>query len=106
MNKKFYISGGITGVKNYKKHFAKAEKLLIKKGYEVVNPVKIGEKIDFPKNLSVKHQYAEFMKADIKALLECSHIYLLKEWHKSNGSMVECSVAVACGLRVVYHGEE
>jgi len=105
MNKKIYLSGGITGVRNYKKHFAKAEKLLIKKGYEVVNPVTMGEKIDFPKNISAKHQYAVFMKADIKALLDCTHIYLLKEWHKSNGSMVECSVAVACGLKVVHDGE-
>lgn len=105
MNKKIYLSGGITGVKHYKKHFAKAEKFLIKKGYEVVNPVTIGEALDIPENITAKKQYGIYMKADIKALLECTHIYLLKEWHKSNGSMVECSVAVACGLHVVHEGE-
>ena len=105
MNKKIYLSGGITGVKNYKKHFDKAEKLLIKKGYEVVNPVTIGEKLKLPENITVKKQYGIYMKADIKALLECTHIYLLKEYHKSNGAMVECTVAVACGIHVVHDGE-
>lgn len=104
--KKIYLSGGITEVRNYKKHFAKAEKLLIKKGYVVINPVKIGEEIIFPENISVKKQYEVIMKEVLKAMLDgCTHIYLLKEWHKSNGSMVECTVAVACGLHVVHAGE-
>ena len=106
MNKKIYISGGISGVKHYKKHFAKAEKLLIEKGYEVVNPVKVAEKIAFKENTTVKKQYGIIMIEVLKALLDgCTHIYLLKEWHKSNGSMVECSVAVACGLNIIHDGE-
>lgn len=104
--KKIYLSGGITGVKNYEKHFAKAEKLLVKKGYEVVNPVDVAEKIEFKENISVKKQYGIIMKEVLKAMLDgCTHIYLLKEWHRSNGSMVECSVAVACGLCVIHDGE-
>ena len=82
MNKKIYISGGISGVKHYKKHFAKAEKLLIEKGYEVVNPVKVAEKIAFKENTTVKKQYGIIMIEVLKALLDgCTHIYLLKEWH-------------------------
>lgn len=106
MNKKIYISGGITGVRNYKKHFAKAEKMLIKKGYEVVNPVTIREKMEISDKLSGKKHSGIIFKETAKALLDgCTHVYLLREYHRDNYSMVECHIAVACGLHIIYAGE-
>ena len=36
-----YISGPMEGIKNYEENFRKAEKKLIKEGYEVTNPADI-----------------------------------------------------------------
>ena len=38
---KIYIAGKITGDKNYKKKFAKAERILRKKGHSVMNPAQL-----------------------------------------------------------------
>ena len=102
--RKIYISGGITGVEDYKERFAAEEKVLEVKGYEVVNPVKVGEKLievfEGEKNVP----YCLFMRADLKALLECTHIYMLDNWYKSKGAIIEYIVAKVCGLKVVHQG--
>lgn len=95
---KIYISGPITGIKNFEKNFSKAEKKLKKIGHEVVNPVKIGEALNNP-------SYEDYMKADLKALLECDAIYLLDGWSNSKGANAEIKVAVICGIRIIHKGE-
>lgn len=102
---KIYISGGITGVKNYKRKFNKAERLLKKKGYEVINPVTIGDALNMPSGISAEKAYSRYMLADIKALLGCNAIYLLKGWSDSRGAKIEAMVAEACGMRLIAEGE-
>ncbi len=96
---KIYISGKITGLKNYKKIFRKEEKYLTKKGFEVVNPVTLVE------HLPEDSKWEDYMKVDIKAMLECSSIYLLNNWTDSKGSVFEASVAATCGLKIFKEGE-
>lgn len=93
--KRIYISGGITGIKNYKENFETAENYLLNQGFEIVNPVKVGEKLG-----SVS--YPLYMRADLEELLHCTHIYMMDKWWMSKGAIVELIVAKVCGIVVSY----
>ena len=93
--KRIYISGGITGIKNYKKNFEMAENYLLNQGFEVVNPAKLPE----------QPNYALFMRQDLKELLCCTHIYMMDKWWLSKGAIVELIVAKVCGVVVSYASE-
>ena len=81
-----YISGGISGVEDYKKKFADAEQALYLEGYQPFNPTKL----DFP-NLD----YEEYMKLDFFLLDMCDAIYMLKGWENSRGANREYGYASA-----------
>lgn len=100
--RKIYISGGITGVKNYKEKFSTEEKVLQIKGYEVVNPVHIAERLIEVFEGENGVPYCLFMREDLKALLGCTHIYMLDNWYKSKGAVIEYIVAKVCGLKVIH----
>jgi len=100
--RKIYISGPITGVKKYRKNFENAEKILDLKGYTVENPVTIGDRLHFPRTFSESDKYATYMRADLLALLGCTHIYMLDKWYNSRGAIIEYIVAKICGLKVIY----
>lgn len=91
-----YISGPITGIENHKAAFAARAASLRAMGYQVENPVLIGEKLQkmFPDK---KIGYAEYMTHDIAALLNCDGISMLDGWEKSAGAKVEYEVAKATG---------
>lgn len=82
---KVYISGAITNNPNYKEDFANAEKLLKKHGFEVVNPASLGEVDGWT--------WEDYMKKDIKLLVDCDAIYLIDGWENSKGSRLEASLA-------------
>lgn len=94
--KKVYISGPISG-HNYeerKADFARIQEYLEKLGYEVFNPMANG--------LPPESTTAEHMKVDIKALLECDCIYMMKKWNHSAGCQTELLVATAIGLEFIF----
>lgn len=90
---KIYISGKITGIDNYAELFESAEKLLIEKGFEVINPVKLNHLHDKTWN--------SYMKEDIKALMDCDAIYMLKNWHQSKGAIIEKKLAFELGIQII-----
>jgi len=93
--KKIYISGKITGIESEApKLFALAEEGLKAKGYTVVNPITI--KHDHDKS------WNSYMKEDIKAMLDCDEVYMLKNWRESKGAIIELSIATAVGLKINY----
>lgn len=100
-----YISGGIKNVDNYKEIFNNKEKELKSKGYTVVNPVTVGELLLLRnpelKNLPVKELYKAYMKEDLKELLKCDRICMLKNWKNSTGATDELHVANICGILVL-----
>ena len=104
--RRVYLSGAITGIANYAINFAKAEKDLKERGYEVVNPVKVGELLEIPEAMSEENKYSAYMRADIKALMDCTHIYMLDGFSKLRGANAELDVAIACGIVVIYQGDE
>lgn len=110
---KIYISGKITGLNNYKKHFNKAEDYLIYKyGCKVFNPANIdvllerkSEYVNFTAIrflLSKKTEWAFYMYFCIMELIRCDKIYMLKNWKKSKGAKEELRIAKKLNLEVIY----
>ena len=96
-----YLSGKMTGrdKDDYTRQFARAEQFYKSGGFDVVNPVKIGEEI---LKTNPKATYSEIMAADLKALAECTHITLLEGWEASKGAKMEKAEAEEMGLEIMY----
>ena len=100
--KVIYISGKITGVKNYREHFQHARIRLEMRGIFAIDPVKIGDKLE--RTLGRTPTYAEYLIDDIKYLLTCDGVYMLKGWRRSKGARLERAIAKLCGLSIYYEG--
>ena len=98
---RIYLSGKITGreKEDYTRQFARAESFYKTGGFDVVNPVKIGEVI-LKNNPNAK--WEDFMKEDLKALRTCTHIVLLEGWEESKGAKMEKAEAEKMGLEIMY----
>ena len=92
-----YISGPITGVDNYNENFIMAERALQYSGYDTVMPVTIGAALK--SKLKREPTWAEYMREDIKALMDCDGIYMLDGWEKSSGARLEEHIAVRIGIK-------
>ncbi len=92
--KKIYISGAITGTENAENLFKEAELQLIYKGYDVINPFSL------PHNHN--KTWNDYMREDLKALLDCDEIYMLKNWETSRGAKIEHAIARELDLKVNY----
>lgn len=95
-----YLSGKITGLEKgeYIRNFQKAEQHFKMAGYEVVNPVKIGEEI---LNKKPSASYEEIMKKDLEALQRCTHIAMIEGWETSPGAKREKAEAERLGLEIM-----
>ena len=93
-DKKVYLSGPITNVKNYKGLFMFTNKLAkMCDASQVFNPAS-----QIPDSLN----YEEAMKRCVRALTDHDTIVMLPDWNVSQGSKIEHEVARACGMSVVY----
>ena len=90
-----YISGGITGVENYRERFDEAEKLFTEMGWSVCNPAK--------RNSPYKNKPWEwYMKRCIKWLCGCDIVYMLEGWENSVGAYLEHFLAEILHLTIMY----
>jgi len=95
---KIYIAGPMTGYEdfNYPAFHAAERKLAL---CDVCNPARNFEGIqDLP--------YKEYIRQDIKTLLECDAIYLLCGWENSRGARLEKHIADVLGLEIHFQGDE
>jgi len=90
---KVYLSGAITKDPNYVIKFKNIENALIKFGFDVVNPVDLCHGIT---------GYAECMKKDIEALLQCDLVCNIEDDIESMGRDIELTVARAVGMPIVF----
>ena len=92
---KVYLSGSITKKPNHLVDFEVWEKRLKQRGYEVVNPT------SFPE----EKRYEDYMKRDIRLLLDCDAIFYVNDITTSKGALVEGLVAKVCGIRELKQSE-
>ena len=99
-----YLSGPITGLseEEYTRRFATAERHYEAVGYEVVNPVTIGQELQ---KTNPHPSYEDYMKADLEALATCTHIALLEGWEQSKGAQSEKREALKLGLEIMQYKE-
>lgn len=91
-----YISGAITsvGYDNAKEMFDQAKELINATGkYQAVSPMDFEEE-------EVK-TWEQYMKKDIKLLVDCEFIYLLPNWRRSKGAVIEYDLAKALGIKTL-----
>ena len=104
MNHLIYISGQMTGIENYnRKNFFDVNEMLMKKAFNVLNPFIVGAK--FKKDFGLNEDeisWKNFLKEDLKLLLNCDMMYMLKGWENSKGALLEHKVAKECGLDIIY----
>ena len=88
---KIYISGPITGMDNGNKEaFDGMEHKLRDRGHDVVNPHSL------PHNHG--KTWNEYMREDLKAMLDCQGAVFLPGWNNSRGARVEYDLALALDL--------
>lgn len=94
MKQRIYISGPITGIEDENiDAFSKAENNLRVMGFQPVNPHKLNEKCE---------TYADYIRRDIRVLLKCSSVFMLKGWEKSKGARCEHNIAFTLGMTIIY----
>lgn len=86
---KIYISIPITGfpVKEVREKADRVKGMLSREGWDVVSPFDI--------YAGKNPTYADYMSADIRALMDCDAIYMCKGWAKSCGCSIEIATARA-----------
>ena len=88
---KVYISGKITGDADYKKKFANAEEMARAVGFEVFNLARVPDE---------GKPWEWYMKQDIKELMDCDAILLLKGWEESRGARLEAYIASQLKIKI------
>lgn len=91
-----YISGPMTGIPEFNyPAFIEAAKELRKRGHGVISPVEVCA--DMPKDST----WLEYMKADIRAMLDADIVVLLKGWEHSRGAVIEEALAKSLGIETI-----
>ena len=100
MKIRIYLSGPITGLseQEYTARFARAQRHYESAGYEVVNPVTIGQEL---RQGNPEVTYEDYMKHDLEAMRDCTHIALLEGWENSPGANREKQEADRLGLEIM-----
>jgi len=116
VKEKVYIAGKIKGL-NYSEvvvKFSKAENLLKREGYEVVNPISVIQQVNDVRFVCKMDQLAdelpehrrEIFKHCISHLAHCDVIYLLEDYKDSPGAFLEKDIAEKMGLKVLHQNKK
>ena len=79
-----YLSGPITGHKDYRRQFAEAAAALKEMGYNVINPAAIDDAIPVE-----CMSYEEIMRIDLELLSTADYLVQLPGWERSIGASRE-----------------
>jgi hypothetical protein len=95
-----YISGRITGNKNWKEEFNQAEKYLRScTNDDIINPLGLSAIVE---ELFSTPKWRDYMKVCVRELLHCDTIYMLLGWRRSKGARLERKIAKAFGMKIIY----
>lgn len=91
---KVYISGPMTGMENLNRAaFLTAAEQLQRRGYEPVNPAEV--------ELALGATWSDYMRADLKLLMDCDAVAVLDGWRRSKGAKLEVHIAEKLGMLVL-----
>ena len=96
--KNCYISGAITNDPDYFNKFAFAEYEIYAMGLRPVNPTRL-----VPMNKD--WNWEQYMREDLKHLLNCQYIYMLRGWENSYGAKIELDLANTLKMKVIMQSE-
>lgn len=103
-----YVSGPITSLQklgeDWRAPFTAAVAALRRLGFrEIYSPVDIAIGVEAVCEVQRrKPMYADYMKQDLKMLLKCKSILLLRGWENSKGATLEYQVADTLGMEILY----
>ena len=94
-----YLSGPMTGLpdNNFPTFNAAASGLRML-GYNVVNPAELDTKVE---GLGTDQAWRQYMRADIKYLLDCDAIVMLPGWNESRVATLEHLIAQGLQMPVM-----
>lgn len=89
-----YISGAMTGMPNlnFPAFHAKAAELRAQ-GITVINPAEYG--------VQPGHEWSDYLRHDIRELMNCDAIYMLPGWQNSKGASLERYIASQLGMTIL-----
>lgn len=88
----WYLSGPITGYPNHNtEEFGTQATFLRHHGYRIINPCALPHLPSWKANL----------KRDIKRLMNCEGVFVLKGWQASKGAVLEVFLAIILGMPVL-----
>lgn len=95
VKKKCYIAGKIGDLKpeEYQERFAQAEKEVMALGFDPVSPLKLPHKHG--------RSWAEYMREDLTAMLQCDAVYALSNSGDSRGATIEIELAEKVGIGII-----
>ena len=91
-----YLSGPITGHKNYRQQFAEAAAALKEMGYVVINPAAIDDAIPVE-----CMSYEAIMRIDLELLATADYLVQLPGWEDSKGANRELGFALGTDKIIV-----
>lgn len=91
-----YLSGPITGHKNYRQQFARAAGVLKEMGYVVINPAELGAALPLD-----QMSYEDIMKIDMALLAAADYLVQLPGWEDSKGANRELGFALGTDKIIV-----
>ena len=98
-----YISGPITGQKDYEKKFNEVENFLKPICLDVINPINLGKKFMKDYGLSSNDvSWSNFMRVDLYELLSAHIMVMLPGWSYSKGAKLEHEIAKALDFKIYY----
>lgn len=112
---KIYVSGPISGHHDGNAPaFEKVRRVLGRRGHDVVIPHDVPAYAhegpcppSYARGVGVEHTNAAcFLRGDLRALLDCDAVYMLRRWERSVGARLEFDVAALCGLTIFYEPSE
>lgn len=108
MKKVIYIAGPMRGLPDFNyQMFNSVARMLRSDGWDVVNPVEIGEEFGSPYTIQGNPEILQIvtnLELDIVDK-KSDAIYLLPGWENSIGSRKELSVALKKNLEIIIHGD-
>jgi hypothetical protein len=96
---RIYLSGPMTGLPGNNFYaFNTYAATLRGMGLDIVNPAEIGGDA----NDTNPANYNAYLRADIKAMMDCDGIALMPGWETSTGANLELHIAHRVGMRVLF----